>query len=492
MERKCRVSGVAFVCAPFACVTFLAAVLLSGIVLAQQQPPRATGGMVARYIEHGTNYNAHIFTNSGTFVNSIAGEIEYLLVGGGGGGNGSYQGGGGGGGGVLTGKAMLTNGAYAVIVGAGGIGYGYTNGISKGGDSSITGKGGVAIAAFGGGYGGGENTMRTDGGSGGGGAHGVAGGGGGGSGWAGPPRQGYDGGAGSDCDAGGGGGAGGEGKKPAEGRTGGPGAAFTFADGTTPVIYARGGNGCARIGTNGAHQCANTGNGGDAGGSGEGRAKGGHGGSGIVIVRYQTGIRNLPVSNLTTNGVTCNAWMVGSGGLPTAVSLLWGESDGAVNGAWANTNAWKPGAWADHSRPSLAIKLAPNRYYYYTFAVSSSISNAVNKSMSFVTCAVDVKASRPESTEEKPAEFVITRPATAANGPLEVFFILGGTGVNGTDYEQLDSPAVIPAGKTELRLSVSPKFNFGDQRPKSVELTLAPGGYVVGTKRSARILTRNE
>ena len=152
MERTCRVPGVAFDRAPF--VMLLAAALLSGTVLAQQQPPQATGGAVIRYMENGTNYNAHIFTNSGTFANNVPGEIEYLLVGCGGGGNGSYQGGGGGGGGVLTGKSMLTNGAYAVIVGAGGIGYGYTNGISKGGDSCITGKGGVAIAAFGGGYGG--------------------------------------------------------------------------------------------------------------------------------------------------------------------------------------------------------------------------------------------------------------------------------------------------------------------------------------------------
>ena len=106
--------------------------------------------------------------------------------------------------------------------------------------------------------------------------------------------------------------------------------------------------------------------------------------------------------------------------------------------------------------------------------------------------AVDVKTTGRESTEERPAAFVISRPANVTNGPLDVYFTLGGTGVNGTDYEPLESPVVIPAGAASVKLTVTPRFNTGDQQPKSVELTLAPGGYTLGVNRSARILTRAE
>jgi hypothetical protein len=106
--------------------------------------------------------------------------------------------------------------------------------------------------------------------------------------------------------------------------------------------------------------------------------------------------------------------------------------------------------------------------------------------------SVEVKATRRESTEERPAAFVISRPATATGGALAVYFTLGGTGINDKDYERLDSPAVIPAGASEVKLPVVPVFNLGVKQPKSVELSLAPGGYVVGPKNKASILTRAE
>ena len=87
----------------------------------------ATGGSRTNsYVENGTNFTAHIFTNSGTLTVSAGVTVEYLMVGGGGGGgraNAAADGaGGGGGGGVISGTTTITSGDKAIVVGAGGAG----------------------------------------------------------------------------------------------------------------------------------------------------------------------------------------------------------------------------------------------------------------------------------------------------------------------------------------------------------------------------------
>jgi hypothetical protein len=71
-----------------------------------------------------------------------------------------------------------------------------------------------------------------------------------------------------------------------------------------------------------------------------------------------------------------------------------------------------------------------------------------------------------------------------------VYYTLGGTGRNGEDYEKLQSPAIIPSGASEVRLPVIPNFNMGETRSKGVELTLAPGGYMIGVNNKASIVTK--
>jgi hypothetical protein len=200
-------------------------------------------------------------------------------------------------------------------------------------------------------------------------------------------------------------------------------------------------------------------------------------------------IENRPVSNLTTNRATFNAYLDSTGTSATVVCVLWGEN----TNAWANTNPWNAGAWKSESQPSTNLSLNPNRGYYYTFRASNAKTNVTAaQPVFFMTGEVSVRVTRRESTEERPAAFVISRPATAANGALEVCFTLGGTGVSGVDYDRLDSPAVIPPGATEVQLPVVPCFNLGEKQPKTVELSIAPGGYLIGADSKVTILTRAE
>ncbi len=259
----------------------------------------ATGGSVTHYTEGGTHWTAHTFTQSGTLDVGAAGEAEYLIVAGGGGGGGTFDGGGGGAGGFLAGKLMLSKNNYTVRVGAGGNGEGQPGGKSNGGDSFLALKGEDVLRATGGGFGGSSapgSLVASNGGSGGGGSHGAAKG----AGIAGPPRQGHDGGTAGSGDGAGGGGAGGVGQAPngTPPRAGGAGRASIFQDGVTASTYATGGTGKVRprdfpLVVDGGSKADNTGDGGDGGSSSQINpyigAKGGNGGSGIVIVRYVTG-----------------------------------------------------------------------------------------------------------------------------------------------------------------------------------------------------------
>jgi len=254
----------------------------------------AEGGTTTYYTEGGKNWTVHTFTKSGTLRIGGAGEVEYLVVGGGGGGGGTYDGGGGGAGGFLAGKMTLAKGDYTIQIGAGGTGQG-RGALSNGGDSFIVRNGKDEVRAVGGGHGASSAPPAlpaSNGGSGGGGAHGLTKG----TGLAGPPRQGYDGGE------GGGGGAGGASPAKASSaavRQGGPGRASAIRDGVTAVTYASGGWARSRpsyepLVADGNSKEANTGDGGDGGscslyGKSYIPAKGGNGGSGIVIVRYVTG-----------------------------------------------------------------------------------------------------------------------------------------------------------------------------------------------------------
>ena len=273
------------------------------------------------------NNTATLATGSGLTINLGLG-VEYLIVGGGGGGGGA-MGGGGGGGGVLTGTTTLT-GSTQVVVGAGGEG-GYGPTYSGAGRPGSNSRLGTDLIAVGGGRGGTItlNSPQTSG------TGGSGGGGGGfndsrGNGSAGTAGQGSAGGNGSSARAGGGGGAGGigiSGSAATNAGNGGNGIASSITG--TSVLYGAGGGGGANGGTAGVGGAGGGGSGvstfikaGDgtagtgSGGGGSGYTDpgvfvsndqyGGNGGSGVVIVRYQSATRLA--SGGSASGTTGPYW----------------------------------------------------------------------------------------------------------------------------------------------------------------------------------------
>jgi hypothetical protein len=261
------------------------------LMLACQQAhaDSATGGTVTNYTDAGgTNWYAHIFTNSGTFTPSQNLTVEYLVIGGGGAGGGSAWGGGGGGaggyrcsvGGEKSGRnsnaetvTNLTSGV-GIDVGVGIGGTGAYNVAGNPGSNSWFGE----IIALGGGGGGGGGTF----GSGGGASYGGAGAGPAGTGTVG---QGCAGGPTYDSGVYGGGGGGGaltNGNVAANG-SGGDGLASSITG--TSVARSGGGKGGGNGGGGAGSGASNAG----GGGNGKAYAAGLAGKTGIVIVRYVAG-----------------------------------------------------------------------------------------------------------------------------------------------------------------------------------------------------------
>ena len=307
----------------------------------------ATGGIISEYASGPTVYRAHVFTSSGTFevdalstTPDIPNTIEYLVVAGGGGGGAvqaspGYAGAGGGGaGGVKIGGPNVATypnvanvipvsvASYAVTIGAGGMGgsLSNSNAAATNGSNSVFGYP-SAITATGGGAGS-DNTSgptASQGGSSGGSGGGSdgrkdPGPGGAASPNSNPDRQGYPGGSnsGNTGGAGGGGGAMGAGNSKSPQHVGGPGGIGVQSSITgTATYYAGGGGGGSYTdpgpfstptggsgggGAGGPYSGDRAGGDGEAGTGGGGgggtggspiTSRGGNGGSGILVVRYQ-------------------------------------------------------------------------------------------------------------------------------------------------------------------------------------------------------------
>lgn len=298
--------------------------------------PLATGGTLTTVTVGGITYNIHTFNTSGTLTFTDGGTAEYLIVGGGGGG-GRY-GGGGGAGGFLTGNVTVTATSYNIVVGSGGSGH---LGDAQSGGAGISGGNSSAFSLTAIGGGGGGNYGNPTGGAG---LNGGSGGGGGLSnggavpaGGLGTLGQGNNGGSGlsswnGDFQGGGGGGAGAVGFNGGSAGTnsagrGGvglqssiTGTATYYAGGgggstggtATPGGLGGGGSGLNTSGSIAADGTSNTGGGG--GGTRDttigGVYRAGNGGSGVVIVRYATGVApavsypNASGGTVTTTVVT--------------------------------------------------------------------------------------------------------------------------------------------------------------------------------------------
>ena len=349
---------------------------------------QATGGTIT----HSGGKTIHTFTSNGTFtVTKGSGNIQILIVAGGGGGGSTQKGstfnraggGGGAGGYIYNSSYAVSPQSYTVTVGSGGAGG--TNATGSNGKNSIFGS----LTAIGGGGGAGSSGDPTgnNGGSGGGSASSSSNQGNGTAGQGNNGGKGNgSGGAPSARAGGGGGGASTAGQTaPSVSQSGKGGNGTANAINGTSITYAGGGGGGGAVsvssavgglggggnGKNSTNGDAGTNGLGGGGGGTNGHHTGGNGGSGIVIISYNTFSIGTPTLN---KAVTLNT---------TAINMTWTSVSGAT---WYSVNMSSPvGGTFSQIINTTALKylktgLTPGTQYAFKVAAgnSSGIGNYSN------------------------------------------------------------------------------------------------------------------
>ena len=438
----------------------LATVFLFGLALAQVPGPVSLQGSGGTITSDGL-YRVHTFTAGGNFIPPPGiTSVDVLVVGGGGGGSrtGNNEGGGGGGAGSflnLTGVAINSASATAVVVGAGGSGAtsNGSNGTS-GGQSRFIAQ--TSRDANGGGGGGTGGSPGLSGGSGGGGGASGSGSPAGGSATAGGNVGGNSFGSNTNNQraGGGGGGAGQAGFNATSqnGGNGGTGASSTISGNT--VTYAAGGGGAGFVsggaggsgGLGGAGSTNNTsaGNGsgfGSGGGAGRRGNNGGNGSAGVVIVRYLAPQLTVNTQPSTTAGagvsfaqqpqirLTQGDGVTGINGVTITASLASGG--GTLGGTLTAVTAG--GGYATFTNLSLSgAEGAKTIAFTAANATGQVVSNVVTL-QSTLTVQTQPPASVQRGATFSTAARAFNNASVAQNGVAVTVSILSGGGtLNGT------------------------------------------------------------
>ncbi len=210
------------------------------------------------------------------------------------------------------------------------------------------------------------------------------------------------------------------------------------------------------------------------------------------LFRYDDGaegIANDRATNVTSVGFAINGTL-STTNLVNAVSVYWGPTDGGTDaGAWSNRIDFPfPATWGAFSS---SVTVAADTLSFYRFHMSNNTLVAwADDTESVLTGEVTLQTVDADATEGTgdTGSFRFSRPATATNGPLTVYFSLGGTAVNSTDYRGIGNSAVIPEGATSVDIEIAPyedlDWSEGDE---SVTCTLMAGSYIIGTVSPASL-----
>lgn len=78
--------------------------------------------------------------------------------------------------------------------------------------------------------------------------------------------------------------------------------------------------------------------------------------------------------------------------------------------------------------------------------------------------------------------FILSRgEGESTEGPVEVLLSFGGNAVNGQTYRPIGTSVTIPAGEKTLKVKVVPYDDSSVAEDSTVEVTILPGGYGIGT-----------
>jgi hypothetical protein len=178
---------------------------------------------------------------------------------------------------------------------------------------------------------------------------------------------------------------------------------------------------------------------------------------------------------------TLNGMLTYTGAAPAEVWVYWGKTDGTNNEAqWANTNYFGTNTSALPAAYSTNVTVELNTTYYYAYKSANTYgTNWATPSATFFTIgippkmtiqAIDANAAELGSD---PGVFTISGDSNMlTNLPLTVYYTISGTAGNGGDYTTIPSSVTIPAGSTNISITISPRYDTSVEGDETVTLTL--------------------
>jgi len=134
------------------------------------------------------------------------------------------------------------------------------------------------------------------------------------------------------------------------------------------------------------------------------------------------------------------------------------------------------------------VTLAAGNGYSLGNAISGTVTIADNDHavvLPVITLATSDNAA--SETPGNPGQFTLTRTGSTAEA-LTVFYTLGGTASNGTDYNTLSGSVTFAAGSSTAVVTVNPIDDAVVDGSETVTLTLASGGnYTLGATQSGTV-----
>ena len=108
------------------------------------------------------------------------------------------------------------------------------------------------------------------------------------------------------------------------------------------------------------------------------------------------------------------------------------------------------------------------------------------------TNIVNVFASSPDASEEGPTPGTFTITRTSADGPLTVYYSVGGTATSSMDYNALSGSATFGPTDTSVNVTVTPIDDSVSEPPETVKLTLIDGTNYNGAGSATVTIADND
>jgi len=196
------------------------------------------------------------------------------------------------------------------------------------------------------------------------------------------------------------------------------------------------------------------------------------------------GVVNDPASDITAASAVLNGRLLTTN-LFNAVSVFWGPTDGGTNAlAWTNRIDFAFPAAQGQFSTNVTLAAGDTLTFYRYYMSNDTLTAWADSTESVLSGELSIQAVDDVASEMTgdTGVFRVSRPATATNGALTVFYTLGGTAVNGVDYTSLNGSVVIPEGETSADLMIEAiEDNDMTEGDESVSLTLTAGSYIIGT-----------